>query len=385
MAGMIDDLALPERPRILVVDDDEAIGGTIKRYLRQYDITLADCVLGALDEIARDSFDLVLLDRRLPDGLGDFVVEQVRRRPSSLPIIMMSGEVNPQRLDDPPQYRADDFIEKPFVREALIAKIERQLTAHAMRRQTVRQQSELAAMHERIAQEIDAARTILGRIFARGQFDPDTIRHVVLPADRLSGDVVLGAWAGDGRYRWMIGDVTGHTLASALVTVPVAGVFYRVTREAKPLAKVLAAMERELVAILPSHMFCVGAMCELDRRTGVLQVWNGGNPDILIRHGDGRFTRIPSTGLPLAVDRFSPPVHPIVEHAVAPGDRIFAFSDGLVEHRLGLDDPLGLDRLLEIAQSGAAQTVFDRLVACIPDATGKVSHDDDISLIEVIV
>jgi two-component system, HptB-dependent secretion and biofilm response regulator len=383
--SVVIDLPLRLPPRILVVDDDLAIGGTIKRYLRQYEISVTDCVESALDHLGRHTYDLLLLDRRLPDGLGDVVIEEVRRRRSSLPIIMMSGEIDPQQLHHRPLSQADDFIEKPFVREALVAKIERLLTDHALRKQAAQQRAELADLHERREREIDVARTIFDRIFARGQFDNGRVRHLVLPADRLAGDVVFGAWIGPHRYRWMIGDVTGHTLASALVTMPLAGIFYRKTQEAASIAEVLDHMERELTAMLPADMFCVGAMCEVDLRVGTLEVWNGGNPDLLIRHVGGEVTRIPSTGLPLGADRFSPPSHPCVAHVVAPGDRIYAFSDGLMELRDRSQHMIGFDRLLEIVRTAAPPAIFGKLLDCIPDHSGTVGYDDDISLIEVIV
>lgn len=379
---MTTEIVIPLRPRILVVDDDVAIGGTIKRYLRNYDIALADSVESALDQLGREAYDLLLLDRRLPDGLGDHVVEDVRRKRGSLPIIMMSGEVLPRSVDDRARHQPDDFIEKPFVREALIAKIDRLLTAHAVRQQTRRQRAELAELHERRDREVDVARTIFDRIFARGEFEPTRVRHLVRAADRLAGDVVFGAWADGGRYRWMIGDVTGHTLSSALVTMALAGIFYPHTRERQSMSQVLAELERELAAILPSSMFCVAAMCELDRAAGVLQIWNGGSPDILIRHARGGLTRIPATGVPLAADRFAEPSHPLVEHPVEPGDRILAFSDGLIELRDGHHGMLGFDHMLKIACTGPIASVFERLCACIPDS-GAV--DDDISLVEVVV
>jgi DNA-binding response OmpR family regulator len=120
--------------RILVVDDDVATLGTIQRYLRQYDIDVAGCVEGALEHLDLRTYDLVLLDRLLPDGKGDTVIEEIRKRRWSVPIIMMSGQIDAE-LHRERQGRADDFIEKPFVREALVSKIERLLTAHAMRRQ----------------------------------------------------------------------------------------------------------------------------------------------------------------------------------------------------------------------------------------------------------
>jgi serine phosphatase RsbU (regulator of sigma subunit) len=371
--------------RILVVDDDIAIGGTVRRYLRQYAIEVTDSVAGALHHLERHTYDLLLLDRRLPDGLGDSVIAEVRRRRSSLPILMMSGEIEPHRPSSGQRSGADDFIEKPFVREALIAKIERLLTSHALRKQAARQREELAALHARHEREVEVARTIFDRIFARGEFEPGKVRHLVLAAERLAGDVVFGASVGPDVYRWMIGDVTGHTMSSALVTMPLAGIFYRKAGERTAMVDVLGEMERELTMMLPANMFCAAAMCELDRRRGTLQVWNGGNPDVLIRHRSGEVTQIPSAGSPIAAERFQTVRYPISEHAVVPGDRIYAFSDGLIELRDRLQQMIGFDRLLQIARTTRPEVIFARFLDCIPDHSGAIGYDDDISLIEVIV
>jgi serine phosphatase RsbU (regulator of sigma subunit) len=144
-------------------------------------------------------------------------------------------------------------------------------------------------------------------------------------------------------------------------------------------------MERELAAMLPPSMFCVAAVCELDRRSGTLQIWNGGNPDLLIRHGSGAVTQIPSNGLPLAADRYAPAAHPVIVHQVAPGDRVFAFSDGLIELRDASQQMIGFERLLEIARTTAPADIFDRFRNCIPERPGGTGYDDDVSLIEVIV
>ena len=379
-------LQVPFKPaKVLVVDDDLAIGGTIRRYLHRYDIDVADCVQDALRHLERHTYDLLLLDRRLPDGLGDVVVDHVRSRRLSLPILMMSGEIEPQQRHGDSRSRADDFIEKPFVREALVAKIERLLMSHMLRRQAVQQRQELAELHARHAREVEVARTIFDRIFARGEFDPGKVRHLVLAAARLAGDMVFGALTGTDTYRWMIGDVAGHTLASALITMPLAGIFYRTAQQAQPMVDVIEAMECELAAILPANMFCVAALCELNRQSGTLRVWNGGNPPILVRHLDGTVTQIPSNGIPLAADRFAPPCHAIDEYDVRTGDHIYAFSDGLVELRDASDQMLGFERLLAIAKTGPAETIFTRFVACIPERTGVIAYDDDISLIEVTV
>jgi len=374
--------------RILVVDDDLAMRRTLQGLLRDYDIAVTDCVEGALDQLDRQPCDLVLLDRRLLDRAGDVAIEHVRRRRGSVPIIMMtSREPDPQRLDRDPQRSADDVIEKPIVGEVLVSKIEHQLSARARRHHAAWPPATVAKLLEQHQREVGVARTIFDRIFARGEFDPASVRHLVLPADHLAGDVVFGAWATSERYRWMIGDVTGHTLSSALITMPLAGIFYRTAQQRWPwpMVDVIDGMERELAAMLPANMFCAAAMCELDRQAGTLEVWNGGNPDVLIRRGDGTVTRIASMGVPLGADRFAVASHETVEHPVASGDRVYAFSDGLIELRGPSREMLGFDRLLEIVSTGAAATIFGRLLDCIPDHTGAVGYDDDISLIEVVV
>src|SRR5262249_45193445 len=134
-----------------------------------------------------------------------------------------------------------------------------------------------------------------------------------------------------------------------------------------------------------ANMFCASAVCELARQSGRLQVWNGGQPDVLIRHVTGDVTQIPSMGLPLAADRYTSPSHEITELPVVTGDRIYAFSDGLTELRDRRQRMIGFDRLLGISRTGRASTIFGRFLDCIPDYTGNLGYDDDVSLIEVIV
>jgi hypothetical protein len=46
---------------------------------------------------------------------------------------------------------------------------------------------------------------------------------------------------------------------------------------------------------------------------------------------------------------------------------------------------IGFDRLLHIARTARPEAIFGRFLDCIPDYTGAIGYDDDISLVEVIV
>jgi DNA-binding response OmpR family regulator len=80
-------------PRILVVDDEQPVQQLLDRTLRSegYDVVPALDGEQALDEIERQSFDLVMLDVMLPKLDGFEVCRRVRAQ-SSVPIIMLTAK-----------------------------------------------------------------------------------------------------------------------------------------------------------------------------------------------------------------------------------------------------------------------------------------------------
>jgi serine phosphatase RsbU (regulator of sigma subunit) len=70
---------------------------------------------------------------------------------------------------------------------------------------------------------------------------------------------------------------------------------------------------------------------------------------------------------------------------VTAGDRIIALSDGLVEVRDRRGEPIGFERLVAVVQTGDPDTIFQRLLDCVPEPAGNLGYDDDISLVELVV
>jgi two-component system KDP operon response regulator KdpE len=110
--------------RILVVDDEPNIIGTLAPLLRRqgYDVTSAMTGRAALEAVERDRPDLIVLDLGLPDINGVEVCTEVRRS-SHVPIIVLSargGEGDKVRALDA---GADDYVTKPFGAEELLARV----------------------------------------------------------------------------------------------------------------------------------------------------------------------------------------------------------------------------------------------------------------------
>lgn len=113
--------------RILLVDDvlDNRIvlGRRLQR--RGYEIVEADCGEAALEILARESFDLVLLDVMMPGISGLAVVGEIRKTLTSqqLPVIMVTAKSLTDDVVEALQCGADDYITKPVDFEVAHARI----------------------------------------------------------------------------------------------------------------------------------------------------------------------------------------------------------------------------------------------------------------------
>ena len=118
-------------PRVLVVDDEPALRRTLERALRGHDyevVSVAD-PNSAYQMLGESSFDLVLLDLRLPQMAGDtFFLAIVRRWPRLLGrVILMSGDLLPPQPDWPIELAGCPVLHKPFSLDTLMTAVGRVL------------------------------------------------------------------------------------------------------------------------------------------------------------------------------------------------------------------------------------------------------------------
>jgi DNA-binding response OmpR family regulator len=121
--------------QLLVADDSETVLLMLQRRLEMegYDVVTATDGVEALErlrELAPNEPDIILLDAMMPNMSGTEVLEEVRGKGSTVPIVMISAHLDAQEPDRMRSLGATDCIPKPFEWEDLIAKIE-ELTADA--------------------------------------------------------------------------------------------------------------------------------------------------------------------------------------------------------------------------------------------------------------
>ncbi len=138
-------------PCVLIVDDEASNIAILDRLFRDtYRTVSTNGGQAALDLMAHETFDLVLLDIMMPSVSGLDVVKAMRKEPrtAELPVILISARMDENDIVEGLTIGANDYITKPFRLAELRARVRTQLTLKRLqdeRRETI---SELREAHD---------------------------------------------------------------------------------------------------------------------------------------------------------------------------------------------------------------------------------------------
>ncbi|MEF3695011.1 MAG: response regulator, partial [Candidatus Cloacimonadota bacterium] len=106
---------------ILLLDDDEGIRNLYKRSFERkgYLYQAAACLEDALDILSKDPVDLLLLDMNLGVISGEQALAKIREEGYLVPVVLLSGLVDPQRVSALRSMGVVQFFEKGFTNQAL--------------------------------------------------------------------------------------------------------------------------------------------------------------------------------------------------------------------------------------------------------------------------
>ncbi|MBD8651434.1 MULTISPECIES: response regulator transcription factor [Rhizobium/Agrobacterium group] len=111
--------------RILVVDDEPPIRKLLRVGLSTQDFVIIEApnARTAMELVAADQPDLVLLDLGLPDMAGHDLLAKWRAEGLTLPIVILSSRTDEEGIVKALEMGADDYLTKPFNMNELIARI----------------------------------------------------------------------------------------------------------------------------------------------------------------------------------------------------------------------------------------------------------------------
>ena len=116
----------PGRGRVLVVDDDAAVGSAIRRTLRQFQVTYMPSTSSALARVAAGAdFQAVVCDLHMPGMSGMQFQEELRTIAPGLAdrIVFVTGGAHTAEAAAFLERTTNRYLQKPFEREALVAAV----------------------------------------------------------------------------------------------------------------------------------------------------------------------------------------------------------------------------------------------------------------------
>lgn len=124
--------------RVLIVDDEENIGRSLKLILEREGYSVSTCVTAAEARAFSQRPDVYLIDVRLPDGSGIDLVRWLRSNEVIAPVLMISGHGTIAEAVEATRAGAFDFLEKPLSREKVLLSLKHAVEQTKLREENLR-------------------------------------------------------------------------------------------------------------------------------------------------------------------------------------------------------------------------------------------------------
>ena len=370
---------------ILIADDSDSDRLILKTLLKRLGHRVLDAAHGvqAVALFREHAPDIVLLDALMPQMDGMEAARQIKALAGErlVPLIFLTSLSDAGALARCLSAGGDDFLTKPYNRVIIEAKINAFNRMRLMHDTLSNQRDLIRERNRQLLEDQEIAKRVFDNVAHTGCLDAPNIRFHASPLSIFNGDVLFASPRPSGGRLMFIGDFTGHGLPAAIGAMPVAEIFYGMASKGFNGPDVLREINQKLRRILPTGMFCCGAMVEADFKLNQLRVWNGGLPDAwLIRSTGERFT-LPSRHLPLGIldtEQFDAAPDMV---GTQPGDRLLMMTDGVLECSDTEGRHFGEEGVVQaLADNRRRQHPFDAVMEAIHHFTGHRDVSDDLTL-----
>jgi PAS domain S-box-containing protein len=219
-----------------------------------------------------------------------------------------------------------------------------------------------------------------------GELPQDGARFQVLyrPHDLVGGDYYRIETLADGRYAFLMADVTGHGVAAALYTMTLRALWNDHAEALGEPGRFLTRLNASLESLTVGDSFTTAFAGLLDPVSGSLTYASAGHPPALLRHPSGRVETLEPLDMMLGM--MPGMVFDQAEARLPPGGLLLLFSDGALEAKSPGDQEYGQERLTALV-AAADPSRPDQLLAGIEQAllihVESVSLQDDLCLLAV--
>jgi two-component system nitrogen regulation response regulator NtrX len=147
-------------PSILIVDDEPGVRSALSGVLRDegYDVDSAESGEACLDRLARQAYDVVVLDIWLPGMDGLATLSRMRERQIDAQVVIISGHGNVESAVRAIKMGAFDFVEKPLSLEKTVLVVRNALRQRRLEAENLALRAKVDAQHQMIGESYAMAR-----------------------------------------------------------------------------------------------------------------------------------------------------------------------------------------------------------------------------------
>lgn len=375
--------------RILIVDDQPENREVLQRRLEKegHVCVSADDGATALARLAAEEFDLVLLDIIMPDMDGREVLRRIKvdERLRHVPVIMISALDQLESVVECIELGAEDYLPKPFSPVLLRARIGASLERKNLRDAEQAAFVALKESQEKLAGELaDAAAYVQGVLPAPVAEGPVTASWQFRPSSSLGGDAFGYGMGRDGTFGICLLDVCGHGVGAALLSISVLNV---IRAESLPgvdfsdPGEVLSGLNAAFPMERHGEMFFTAWCGNYDPGTRLMRFAAGGHPPAIVVNPDGSTSILSAKGPVIGACEGAQ--FTAQEALIAPGERVFVFSDGAFEIRRHDGVMMTHDDLCAILACCPRENALEWVIGELQAANSQPEFDDDVSLVEL--
>ncbi|TAN49357.1 MAG: hypothetical protein EPN21_12175 [Methylococcaceae bacterium] len=279
---------------------------------------------------------------------------------------------------------AHDVITKPCIDSVCKLKLSQAMLINKLRLRIARQRHR----EQEIASELEhyqLAEEILDTIAEPCRQHYSNIKHYFRPASKLSGDILLVEQLPHAHQYLFMGDITGHGLAASIASLPITQCFTEAVNQGLSMDEIVVSLNNLVCDQLPDNVFCAATIIELNHQDRRLRIWNGGQPDVLIwRQKAHCLQSLPSNSCSLGLTKSQISTQ-WGEVKLDDYDRVYLFTDGLVEAKNLQNKQFGRTRLdTYLKACDDMDERFDRICMALSQFTDGAEPTDDITFLEIL-
>lgn len=392
---------------VLVVDDSAAQRKLVALQLARwgYQVTEADSGDAALRLCQRHKFEIILSDWMMPgmDGLAFCKAFRALPRESYGYFILLTSKSEKTEIASGLENGADDFVTKPVNSDELRARLRAGERILLMQEELFEKNDlitatlqELQKVYDSLDRDLIEARKlqqtlVRDRLRDFGRAQAALMLH---SSGHVGGDLVGSFAIDDTRLGLFSIDVSGHGVASAMMTARLAGLLTGASpaqnlalrindqgiRDAWPPRELAARLNRLMLDEIQVEQYFTMAYAEFDMATGKGTLVQAGHPHPVIIRKNGTIEGLGDGGLPIGL--IADVAFDQTEFCLNAGDRLFLVTDGVTEciNASGIElGSEGLERILKNNVSLGSPDLLEALIWDLHSYAEDKDFKDDVS------